>query len=464
MDGVVSSSTSGAESATRESDEPELESPERDPMDPDRIVAVVPARGGSKSIPRKNLERLGGHPLVGWAVAAGRQAERVGRTLVSTDDSEIRDVALGYGAEAPFLRPVELADDDTPDLPVFRHLLGWLEREEGVRPEILVQLRPTSPLRPPGLVDRAVAALEAEPEASAVRTVAAAGQNPYKMWRVREDRLVPLMDRETVARELPDIHPGTGSSGTGGGPDADEPARLDPGEPFNLPRQALPDSYWQTGQVDATRRRTVLEEGSMTGSRLLPLEVEPRLGVDIDRPEDLERARWLLSRYEGPLVRPGDLWELGSVQAVVLDFDGVLTDNRVYLTQEGRESVACDRRDGMGISALREGGIGVAVLSTEVNPVVEARCRKLEIPCRHGLEEKAAALQELAGELDVELDRTVFVGNDINDLECMRAAGLGVAVADAVPEVLSEADWVLSRPGGRGAVRELCDQILQAKA
>lgn len=432
--------------------------------DPEKVVAVVPARGGSKSIPRKNLRRLGGHPLVAWAVAAGRRAERVGRTLVSTDEKEIREVALRYGAEAPFLRPSELAGDDTPDLPVFRHVLEWLDREEGARPEILVQLRPTSPLRPPGLVDRAVATLAADPDASAARTVTPPTQDPHKMWRIREGRLTPLLEPESVARELPDIHPERRPGpAAGGAPEDEEAVRLDPDEPFNLPRQALPESYWQTGQVDATRRRTVLEEGSMTGPRLLPVEVEPRLAVDVDRLEDLERARWLLSAYEGPLVRPGDPWELGSVRAVVLDFDGVLTDNRVYLTEEGRESVACDRRDGMGIAALREAGIPVAVLSTEVNPVVEARCRKLGIPCRQGLDEKAGTLPDLARELDVELATTVFVGNDRNDLGCMRAAGLGVAVADALPEVLREADWVLSRPGGRGAVRELCDQILQAK-
>ena len=119
--------------------------------DPATVLALVPARGGSKGLPGKNLRPLAGHPLVAWAVAAGRQAERVGRVLVSTDDPAIRDAAVAAGAEAPFLRPAALAADDTTDLPVVLHALDWLLEHEGYAPGVVVQLRPTSPLRPPGL-------------------------------------------------------------------------------------------------------------------------------------------------------------------------------------------------------------------------------------------------------------------------------------------------------------------------
>ena len=117
-------------------------------VDRAKVLVIVPARGGSKSIPRKNIRRFAGHPLLAYSIAAGRQAESVGRVLVSTDDAEIVEVARRFGAEAPFLRPAELAGDDTPDLPVFEHALEWLRREEGYQPEVVVQLRPTSPVRP----------------------------------------------------------------------------------------------------------------------------------------------------------------------------------------------------------------------------------------------------------------------------------------------------------------------------
>jgi len=145
---------------------------------------------------------------------------------------------------------------------------------------------------------------------------------------------------------------------------------------------------------------------------------------------------------------------------VVFDFDGVFTDDRVYVTEDGRESVACSRGDGLGIARLREHGVRVAVLSTESNPVVSARCLKLGLHCRQGIQDKGAALRLLVAECGLDLQHVVFVGNDVNDLECLRLARMGVAVADARPEVRAIADWVLRSAGGRGAVRELCELVI----
>ena len=148
------------------------------------VLAIIPARGGSKGIPRKNIKVFAGHPLIAYSIQAGLQARGVSRVIVSTDDEEIAAVARAYGAETPFLRPAELAEDRTLDLPVFQHALDWLAEHEGYRPEALVQLRPTSPVRPPDLVDQAVETLLAHPEADSVRGVVPAGQNPHKMWRI----------------------------------------------------------------------------------------------------------------------------------------------------------------------------------------------------------------------------------------------------------------------------------------
>jgi CMP-N-acetylneuraminic acid synthetase len=133
------------------------------------LLTLIPARGGSKSIPRKNLKPLGGHPLIAWSIAAALQAECKPRVIVSTDDEEIATVAREYGAEVPFMRPAELAQDRTLDLPVFQHALGWLEEKEGYLPGIVIQLRPTSPFRPAGMIDEAVRILRAHPEATSVR-------------------------------------------------------------------------------------------------------------------------------------------------------------------------------------------------------------------------------------------------------------------------------------------------------
>jgi CMP-N,N'-diacetyllegionaminic acid synthase len=188
----------------------------------------------------------------------------VGRVIVSTDDPEIADVAREYGAETPFLRPAELAADDTRDLPVFQHALGWLAEHEGARPEVVVHLRPTSPLRRAADIDRAVRALAADPAADAVRSVCAPFQNPYKMWRLGADgALVPLLGAE--------LH-----------------------EPYNAPHQTLPAVYWQTGYIDVVRRRTIVEQSSMTGRRILPLVIDGDSWVDIDSMAMLEYAEFLI--------------------------------------------------------------------------------------------------------------------------------------------------------------------------
>src|SRR6266545_922025 len=135
------------------------------------ILALIPARGGSKGIPRKNIRSFAGYPLIAWSIAAAKQSELVKRLIVSTDDEEIASVARQWGAETPFLRPTELAQDKTTDLPVFEHAIQWLEKNEDYYPEIMVQLRPTSPIRPKGILDHAVHILLEHSDADCVRGV-----------------------------------------------------------------------------------------------------------------------------------------------------------------------------------------------------------------------------------------------------------------------------------------------------
>jgi YrbI family 3-deoxy-D-manno-octulosonate 8-phosphate phosphatase len=396
------------------------------------VLAIIPARGGSKSIPRKNIRPFCGHPLLAHSIAAARQASTVTRVIVSTDDDAIAAISRTYGAEAPFLRPSDLAQDLTQDLPVFEHALHWLADHEGYRPEIVVQLRPTSPIRPRDCVDRAVSLLLAHPEADSVRGVVPSGQNPYKMWRVQPDgRMTPLL-----------------SDGLQ--------------EPYNMPRQGLPPTVWQTGHIDAIRPRAILEGHSMSGQVILGLVIDPRYTVDIDTLRDWERAEWQLSDPGLDAVRLGPPPRVmpETVRLVVLDFDGVLTDNRVWTDSDGREMVAADRGDGWGLARLRERGIEVVVLSTETNPVIAARCRKLDLPCVQGSTDKAQSLRTLLAERKIEPGQAIYLGNDANDVPCFPLIGWALAVADAHPSARTQADRVLSRPGGHGAVRELCDLLI----
>jgi N-acylneuraminate cytidylyltransferase len=235
------------------------------------VLALIPARGGSKELPRKNVLPLAGKPLIAHTVGHALAASTVTRTVVSTDDDEIAEAALRAGAEVPFRRPAELARDDSPDVDAFRHALTWLAEAEAYEPDAVVHLRPTHPVRRVELVDQAVRALLEDPDADSLRSVSWPEQTPYKMWRLAGRYLEPLVSVPGLA----DAH--------------------------SLPRQSLPEVWWQNGYVDVVRPRTVLELGSMTGRRVLPFVVEAEL--EIDHEEDLRRVEELLREAVRP---PGD--------------------------------------------------------------------------------------------------------------------------------------------------------------
>lgn len=199
----------------------------------------------------------------------------------------------------------------------------------------------------------------------------------------------------------------------------------------------------EDGRIYLLRASTLLEGGPAGDCRGSALLVPHLPAVDDARP------------------LPG---ELSAIRLLVLDFDGVLTDNRVAVSEDGRESVVCHRGDGWGIARLREAGMEVMVLSTETNGVVAARSRKLSIPCIHGCGDKLAALQDVAGERGLSAEEIAFVGNDVNDLACLRWVGAPIVVVDAEREALAVARWVTSRRGGYGAVREVADWFLAERA
>ena len=157
-----------------------------------------------------------------------------------------------------------------------------------------------------------------------------------------------------------------------------------------------------------------------------------------------------------------DCSNLSQIKLLILDFDGVLTDNRVLVSQDGTESVWCNRGDGWGIARLKEKGVEILVLSTEANQVVRARCQKLGIDCIHGCNDKLTALKQIVAERSLSLEQVAYVGNDVNDLACMNYVGIPIAVADAVPTIKNIARIITANRGGYGAVREVCDLILEA--
>jgi len=225
------------------------------------VLAIIPARGGSKSIPKKNIQLLGGIPLLVYSIRDALASRHITRVIVSTDDPEIAAIALAHGAETPFLRPAEFAQDFSVDYEFLRHAVEWLKENEQYEPDLIVHLRPTEPMRNPSVLDLAIETLRRNPEADSLRSVHVAKQTPYKMWTRQENGFL-----HPVAVPLPGVK-----------------------ECYNQPRQKLPLVYWQDGYVDVIRPHTIWDLCSSTGNKILAFETDGE-GINIDYPDELAEA------------------------------------------------------------------------------------------------------------------------------------------------------------------------------
>ena len=217
-----------------------------------KTLAIIPAREGSKSIPLKNIKKFCGKPLIVHSIETALACSSIDRVIVSTDSTEIARIAKEAGADTPFLRPKDIAGDTTPDLPVFQHCLAWLKSNENYMPDVVVHLRPTSPIRTTAMINKAIGILAGHPDADSVRGVCEPSQNPYKMWKISASGFMePLI-------------------------------KTDIKEQYNQPRQNLPQVYWQNGYIDIARYATIVEKNSMTGYKILPIILDNADIIDID--------------------------------------------------------------------------------------------------------------------------------------------------------------------------------------
>lgn len=385
-------------------------------------------------MPGKNLRTVGGVPLLVRAISAARAAERIDAVYVSTDDAEIAGIARRAGAGV-IERPATISGDHASSESALLHAIDQLT-VAGQHLEILVFLQCTSPFIDPHDLDRAVERIacgQADTAFSAVES--------YEfVWRDAD----------------PALEPGAGMVLGQNHDAAVRPRRQD----------RRPD-FRESGAFYAMTTVGFLRHRHRFFGRISVVTVPELTAVEIDTPDDLVLAESLARTLEA--VRSGagvgPLSEIDAVldvDAVITDFDGVHTCDTAYLDETGQESVRVSRSDGLGIGRLRAAGIPMLILSKERNRVVTARARKLGVEARQGVDAKAPALLAWLAEHHISPQRAVYVGNDVNDLAPMAEVGWPVAVADARPEVLAAARLVLSREGGRGAVRELCDLVVAA--
>ncbi|MCX4995531.1 acylneuraminate cytidylyltransferase [Streptomyces longwoodensis] len=387
-----------------------------------RVLAVIPARGGSKGVPAKNLAPVGGVPLVVRAVRACLAARLVTDVVVSTDDQAIAAAARQAGAEV-VLRPAAIAGDTATSEAAVLHALDAHEALRGAPVDVVLLVQCTSPFLVHEDVD-AVAGAVAERGADTAVTVA-----PFHgfVWRDAED---------------------VSEGGTGVNHDRAHRPR----------RQDRPQDHLETGAAYAMDAAGFRTHGHRFFGRTELVRTDPARVLEIDDPHDLARARALAPLLDAD--RPGALPTAGDIDAVVLDFDGTQTDDRVLIDANGREFVSVHRGDGLGIAALRRSGLAMLVLSTEQNPVVAARARKLRLPVLHGVDRKDLALKQWCEEQGIAPERVLYVGNDVNDLPCFALVGWPVAVASAHDVVRGAARAVTTVPGGDGAIREIVGWIL----
>ncbi|GAA4796615.1 acylneuraminate cytidylyltransferase [Streptomyces sanyensis] len=387
------------------------------------VLAVIPARGGSKGVPAKNLAPVAGVPLVARAVRACLDAPLVTHVAVSTDDPAIAAAARAAGAEVVH-RPAAIAGDTATSESAVLHALDAHEALSGTPARAVLLVQCTSPFVTAEDVQGVARAVVEEGADSAV-TVA-----PFHgfLWR-----------------EEPPAAPG-GRPGPGG-------VNHDPAH--RPRRQDRPQDLLETGAAYAMDAEGFRAAGHRFFGHTALVRTDPARVLEVDDPHELARARAL-----APLLDDSPLPTRAEVDAVVLDFDGTQTDDRVLVDADGREFVAVHRGDGLGVARMRAAGLRLLILSTEQNPVVAARARKLGIPVLHGIDRKDAALKQWAEEQGVALDRVLYAGNDVNDLPCFAVAGWPVAVASAHGAVRAAARAVTAAPGGEGAVREIAGWLL----
>ncbi|MGZ2224183.1 cytidylyltransferase domain-containing protein [Glutamicibacter nicotianae] len=375
------------------------------------VMAIIPARGGSKGIRLKNLREIGGKSLLGRAIESARSAAAVSDVVVSTDHEQIKAEALRYGARV-IDRPADIAGDTASSESVLLHALANAESQ----PEITVFIQCTSPFIDPEDLDAAIAAVASQRADVSFAAVADHGFH----WGLDPQG-------EAVAVGHDKLH---------------RPRRQD-----REPR------FRETGAFYVMDTRGFLEAGHRFFGKVRVHEVPAEHGLDIDTEADLLLAGLAVPANREPI----------EVDAVITDFDGVHTPDTAYVDEHGTETVRVSRSDGMGVARLRAAGVKFLILSKETNPVVAARAAKLKVEVAHGIENKAEYVARWLADESINPARVAYLGNDINDLGAMALVGWPITVADAHHDVHLAARHTLTRKGGHGAVRELAELVLAAR-
>jgi len=375
-----------------------------------RSVAIIPARGGSKGIKDKNLSSIDGLSLVARSVILAKSVNQISDVYVSTDSTPIAQEAKRFGAQI-IERPPELASDVASSEAALLHALGLINPA----PDILVFLQATSPFTPGDELSEAINLVSE----GKFDVVFSAVESHNFLWSLNDGKAVAVNHDPSV----------------------------------RIRRQDLEPRYAESGGFYVMRAHGFAKAKNRFFGNVGLVEIPVIYGLDIDSEFDLEIARAISPNNKSHQSL------FGLIDGIVFDFDGVHTNNFVYVDQTGVETVRVSRSDGMGIELLRDAGIRMTVLSKEKNQVVAARCEKLGLTYVQNCSKKSVEIDRWIKNQDVDRSRVAYLGNDINDIECLQSVGWPIAVSDSHPSIKPFVRQFLKSRGGEGAIRELADLI-----
>ena len=385
-----------------------------------KIIAIIPARGGSKGIQKKNIKLLAGKPLISYSIQQSLKSKYIQEVIVSTDDEEISSVSKNYGAEV-IIRPKKLGGDEIPTEPVIEHSLIHFRKKHGYLPNYFVLLQPTSPLRESKDIDDAIKKIIDENADS----LFSACKNDRFYW------------------------------------DAEQHVSINY-DFTNRPRRQ--DKIWElieNGSIYITKADMFLKEKNRLTGKIISYLMPKWKSFEIDEPFDFELVEFLMNKK---LKKKKFDHKIKNIKMVIFDVDGVFTDGSVYVNENGNEMLKFSRIDGKGIELLKENSFIIAVISSEKSSIIEKRMLKLGINELYlGVIEKDEIYEELKNKHSLRDINICFCGDDIQDLELIKKAGFSCCPKNAQRSIKSTVDYESNLSGGKGFVREICNLLVNGK-
>ncbi len=386
-----------------------------------KSLAIIPARGGSKGLPNKNLLEVGGTPLVARAILACKSAELLDDVYVSSDAPEILKVASSFDAEI-IKRPKKLSSDISSSESVVLHFLDHLSKNN-ILCDIVVMVQCTSPFINPDDINKLIVSCANSDCDSA-------------LLATKFDHFIWDADKNGFGRGANFNH-----------------------KEQRKRRQDLDPQFLEAGSVYAFKKTSFsLEQNRFCGrTKIIETESNP---IQVDTQFDLVYANFVENNKPEKTLRSGSLPTKLNIKALVMDFDGVLTNNLVLVNELGSESVICSRDDGFALEKIKLLGISTLILSREVNDVVKQRAKKLKCDVINGENNKLKALQEWCADNRISPNNLAFIGNDLPDLESLRYAEFSFCPSDANQIAKNAAKYILRKKGGEGCIREILENYI----